>query len=162
MSRLTSKIHRFIADAGLAVSSIIAPTSMHAEPVQPEKRRKAPSNRDGVRSSDFMEDSKWEGIQWFDSRLAVYTVLDEMVNFQDPDKEGHYWKSVTYKIEVDGEVSYCVLRGKRNDGEIISVKEKIENGCNMQELFEGLCKDLNGGNWCKPKSRIVGIDGFRG
>jgi hypothetical protein len=162
MIGLTSKFHRFIAEAGLAVSSIIAPTSMHAEPVQPEKRRKAPSNRDGVRSSDFMEDSKWEGIKWFDSRLAVYTVLDEMVNFQAPDKEGHFWKSVTYKIEVDGEVSYCVLSGIRNDGKSISVKAKIEKEGSIDELFYGLCKDLNGGNWKKPISRIVGVDGFRG
>lgn len=162
MSRLTSKFHRFIAEAGLAVSYIISPLSMHVEPAQPEKRKKAPTNRDGIGSSDFMEDSKWEGIKYFDDRLAVYTVLDEMVNFQEPDKDGYYWKSVTYKIEVDGDVSYCVLKGTRSDGKIISVKEKIEKGCNMQELFEGMCKDLNGGNWKKPISRIVGIDGFRG
>lgn len=162
MSRLTYKFRRFIADAGLAVSSIIAPTSMHAEPFQPEKRREAPSNRDGVKSSCFMEDRKWEGVKWFDSRLAVYTVLDDMVNFQEPDKDGHYWESVSYNIEVDGKVSYCVLSGIKNDGNSISIKAKIEKQGSINELFYRLCNDLNDGNWNKPKSRIVGVDGFRG
>ncbi len=162
MSRLTSTFHRLIAEAGLAVSSIISPLSMHVEPAQPEKRKKAPTNRDGVGSSDFMDDSKWEGIKYFDDRFAVYTALDEMVNFQDPDKEGHYWKSVTYKIELDGDASYCVLKGTKSDDKTISVRERIEHGCNMQELFDGLCKDLNGGNWKKPISRIVGVGDFRG
>ena len=159
---LASRFHRFVAEAGLAVSSIISPTSMHVDPSKPEKRKKAPSNRDGVGSSDFMEDSKWEGIKYFDDRLAIYTILDEMVNFQDADKDGHFWKSVRYRIEVDKDVSCCVLTGIRNDGKEISVKARIENGCNMNELFYGLCKELNGGEWTKPISRIVGIDGFRG
>ena len=113
-------------------------------------------------SPDFMVDSKWEGIKHFDDRLAVYTVLDEMVNFQDPDKDGHYWKSVNYKIEVDGDSSYCVLTGVRNDGKTVVAKAKIEQGCNMRVLFDELCEELNGGHWKKPVSRIVGIDNFWG
>lgn len=159
---LTNRFMHLLAEISIAVSSVVSPTTMHVEPVQPEKRRKAPTLRDGIGSSDFMNDSKWESIRYFDDRMAIYTALDDMVNFSIPNKNGHFWRSVNYKNILEDGVQYSVLSGLRSDGENVSVRAKVEESSDIKEVFYDLCKELNGGNWVKPISKIIGVDGFYG
>ena len=145
-NRLTTKFHRYLAEIGIAVSSIISPTSMHVEPILPEKKRKSPSLQDALGSDVFNQHKDWEGIRYFDDRLRRYTRLDDMVNFSEPDeKTGLFWDKVSHKNIIENTIPYFVLEGIRSDGKEFSIKEAAikDEYHSLDEIFDIMCVELN-------------------
>ena len=140
---LTSKFHRYLAEIGIAVSSIISPTSMHVDPIQPEKKKKAPNLLDALASDEFHASKDWEGIAVFDDHIYRYSKLDDMVNFSD-DISGFSWHKVCYRSIVKNEVPYMILEGTRSDNKKFSISSRIDViDEKMNDIFDDLCVKLN-------------------
>ncbi len=144
MNSLLSKVLHVLGTVVVGTSSVVAPDSMNAEPADPDKVRKRPSEQDIIGSEDFHNAKYWEQIRPIDSHVYRYTKLDELIDFAEDHKSGRRWDKIRYHAALDEKPPHLQLFGTRSDGETFTVKSlPISEPDDIHAVFDDLCERLN-------------------